>query len=209
MCGLASVSSAALVVTLGDFHADGYGANVTGWFDGNHGGNPWDDTFTDTNSPFPGTGGDKSQAVFSGSGGEQNFLYQVIGTRETIDTALDFSIGLTAFGSALAGTLTVGLYQSATFSGADGTDVHGGAGVTQIGSTVTLAVARAANQAAYETGSISLTTANTTDPIFLRFHFTSAYMGADNISVTPIPEPATMALLGLGGLGLILGRKRR
>ena len=34
-----------------------------------------------------------------------------------------------------------------------------------------------------------------------------AYM--DNVRVDVVPEPATLALLGLGGLGLILGRKRK
>jgi autotransporter-associated beta strand protein len=35
------------------------------------------------------------------------------------------------------------------------------------------------------------------------------YGTGSNSAITLIPEPATMALLGLGGLGLILGRKRR
>ena len=33
--------------------------------------------------------------------------------------------------------------------------------------------------------------------------------GLSEIAIVQIPEPATLALLGLGGLGLILGRKRR
>jgi len=31
----------------------------------------------------------------------------------------------------------------------------------------------------------------------------------DNFVISDVPEPATLALLGLGGIGLILGRKRK
>ncbi|HAU37380.1 MAG TPA: hypothetical protein DCX07_06635 [Phycisphaerales bacterium] len=37
----------------------------------------------------------------------------------------------------------------------------------------------------------------------------SGYNGADNFTVLLIPEPATMALLGLGGLGVLIRKNRR
>jgi autotransporter-associated beta strand protein len=37
----------------------------------------------------------------------------------------------------------------------------------------------------------------------------SGFTGGNDIALKVMPEPATLALLGLGGLGLILGRKRR
>ena len=35
------------------------------------------------------------------------------------------------------------------------------------------------------------------------------FLGVDNMSLTAVPEPGSMALMGLGGFGLFLMRRRR
>ena len=223
----ATNASAALVVTNGTFtQGGGYNANVVNWFDGTVGGagNPYQDTFIDTN-PYPPASG--SEVVFSGNAAPppQNFLYQAIGTKDAGDGTLNYSINIGVFStdqSFRAGTLEVGLFQSGTFTGADGTDVLGAAGVTQIDAMDINLINRGGGSfpnSAYETGSFSLASANLTDPIFLRFHWTPSgvnyYLGADLVTITvdaeaaAVPEPSTIVLFGLGSLGLVCYALRR
>ena len=37
----------------------------------------------------------------------------------------------------------------------------------------------------------------------------SSYVRLDNLTISYIPEPATMALLGIGGIGVLLRKRRR
>jgi len=220
----------ALAVINGDFQTTpGFNANVALWFDGTNGGNPWEDTFQDTNPQPPAAG---TEVVFSGNVGTnpQNFLYQSLGTKEATDGTLNFSVNIGNFSTATSyrsGTLQVNLFQSASFVGADGTDILGAGGVTQIGATVIKDIERGTTlpltfpNSAYETGSFSLATANTTDPIYLRFHWTmgepDAYIGADLVTITvdavaeAVPEPSSIALaaLALTGLGMGAWRQHR
>jgi hypothetical protein len=166
--------------------------DVVGWFDGNnHPNGFWEDTWLSTTS-LP-TGHSGGVAAFSAEAGAQNFLYQAIGTRNSGDTTLNFSISVGAFtdvSGTKTGTLNVGLYKSNSFTGADGTDVAGAPGVTQVGSTVALPISRVGGPgavASIETGSFDLSTANTSDTLYLRFQWTTSngsYINVDNASIS-------------------------
>jgi hypothetical protein len=218
---LSSTSAfAVLVVTNGTFtQSGGYNANVVDWFDGTvgGGGNPYQDTFIDTNPQPPAAG---SEVVFSGnaSPAPQNFLYQNIGTKVAGDGTLNYSINIGNFTTSTTyrgGTLEVGLFQSGSFAGADGTDVLGASGVTQIDSMIVETIDRggAFPNSAFETGSFNLAAANLADPLFLRFHWTptgtDSYIGADNLTITvspfvaaAVPEPASLVFWSLMVVGL-------
>jgi hypothetical protein len=38
--------------------------------------------------------------------------------------------------------------------------------------------------------------------------FSAGFTGLSNITMTPIPEPATVALLGIGGMAALIRRKK-
>jgi len=176
-------ASAALALTNGDFEVGGgFNANVSGWFDGTNGPNEWDDTFQDTNPVSPQAG---TTVVWSGNANAKNFLYQPIGTKEASDATVKVSI---VVGAGAAGPITVGIYQSATFSSTDGTDVADASGVTLIDSS-TWNIDYAAGVVGPEMATLSLATANLSDPIFLRFHFgedgmEDGWLRGDNITIT-------------------------
>ena len=192
---------AALEVTDGDFEAGGgFNANVTDWFDGTIGSAQWDDTFQDTNPYSPQAG---TTVVWSGNANAKNFLYQPIGTREASDATIDVSI---VVGGGATGPFTVGIYQSATFSGADGTDVAGASGVTLIDSA-TWDIDYAAEVVGPEMTTLSLATANLSYPIFLRFHFgedgmADGWLRGDNITMTVQSAPDLALIIAQNGANL-------
>jgi hypothetical protein len=191
---LALPSHATLTQTNGNFDAgvaSGTNQNdIAGWFDGNH--HPtgfWEDAWqSTTNLPTGHSGG---VAAFSSEAGASNFLYQAIGTRNSGDTALNFSISLGAFTDVpgiRTGTLTVGLYeQTGSFTGADGVDVAGAEGITQVGTSVVVPITReggAAAVASIETGSFDISGANADNTLYLRFQWSGEYISLDNVSAS-------------------------
>ena len=196
----ASVSTVAppsLKLTNGNFDAGaaaGDNSNVPDWFDGNHHPNgPWEDTWLNTiNIPSGQSGG---TVGFSGNiPTATNFLYQSIGTRNPGDSTLHFSISVGAFtdGEGIrSGTLHVGLYeQTGSFTGADGIDIDGADGMTQVGSTVALPISRVGGPGAVasdETGSFDISGVSTSNTLYLRFQWIptdGSYMSVDNASIT-------------------------
>jgi hypothetical protein len=219
---------AALQITNGDFQQSATANNtdqVVGWFNslpsgGISSGNWWEGTWYGSgNSP---TGSPISGSSVMGLGYMfgSNWGYQSIGVNDGAlsSITIDFNVGsFSDAGSNLRDMgITVGLYQASSFTGAYGTDIAGAAGVNLI-STVSLSTGNlSVNQVVSELATLSLATANSTDPLYLRFvNFspTSAAAGSGTApwaaidNVTIVPEPSTLALCGLGGLALLFRRR--
>lgn len=147
-------------------------------------------------------------------GSVDHWAYQNIGTDNAGSTSMTLNFDLGSFTDAGASRtlgVTVSLYQSASFAAANGTDVNGATGVTQLGSQ---SVSAALNPGAvtHKTLVFDLTGANSTDPLYLRFinyqvDATEPWDAIDNVTIATVPEPSALALCGLGGLALLFRRR--
>ena len=201
---MAFSAQAKLTLTNGSFDAATTADNpdVPDWFDGNnHPQGYWQDIWLASRSLPSGQSG--GTAGLSGAvDGGQNFLYQSIGTRNPVDSTLYFSASVGAFTDAnsagtMSGTLMVGIYeQTSSFSGADGTDVDGASGISQVGSTVALPISREGGPGAVasdETGSFDISGVDASHTLYLRFKWVStgaSFMSLENASITTRPPLA-------------------
>jgi len=206
-------AQSAIVVTNGDLETGapapgGTNADVTGWYDGTNGFNHWQDTWhNNANHPTGFTG---AHVAFSGSLPE-TWIYQDVGDRNNSKVNLEFNMDFGNFtgnpSDISTGDVRVSLYQSAIFSPADGIDIDGAAGVTELDSNTFTSGPLAAGEARTFSTVLSVGAANYNDPIYLRISWTNAggngWVAGDNFTLTgAVPEPSSTLLIAIGGLFL-------
>jgi hypothetical protein len=230
LCGTVALAVASahagLQISNGDFEQNapiGYNTNqVYGWFNslpagGIGSGNWWEGTWYGS-SPTPGQDGTSVMGLGYMYG--PNWAYRSIGVNDGGLSSITINFDVGSFSDAGSNLrdmgITVSLYQASSFTGAYGTDVAGAAGVNLI-ATVSLSTGYlSVNQVVSESATLSLAAANSTDPLYLRFvNFSpdgslpntgpAPWAAIDNVTI--VPEPATFALIGLGGLVVLLRRR--
>jgi hypothetical protein len=148
-------------------------------------------------------------SLFLLSGADQdvnNYVAKAAYTANRADT-MSLDMGDLADGSALLSGAVFGKVQSAGNENVDfgGTDGNGAITFTPAGEAILTG-----EQIYYNNGYASVTGATTSTAGNLVSDNTGAQFGASfaSVAVAPIPEPATMSVLALGGLGVLIRRRK-
>ena len=218
IAGTIASSQAALTLVNGDFEtgaADSAGAFPAPWYSGHP--TDWQEFRYAGLAGNPGT----ALSLGFGAGADQSgYVYQLLGTYSGETTV---SLAGTAYNRLRGdnvGDFDVSFYFGA-FAPVEGTDVAGS--TTQLGSTQQfeegvnlpgLASGTAATSSAFShTASFAGSGISTGDQVWVRLGDGTNNSGndepyIDTLVVSTVPEPSSTALLGLGGLALILRRKK-
>ena len=204
---IAGSANAAIVVTNGDFESPDIDASeqiqdVPGWFDSTGNFTSWH-RGESTDEQENGT-----QLLAMGTAG---WAYQSLGTLDFDGGSLNWSLDKGRFADGVgSAALTVRFYSGSTGSAADGTAI-GGLGLSQIGGDIALAsIGTDSNGIGVvtENGSVDLTGLTAGTEIWIEIAISnSGFAPFDNVAVSHVPEPGSLALLGLGGIVML--RRRR
>lgn len=208
---IAGQASAAIMVTNGDFESPNISAgdqiqDVPDWFDSTGDFTSWHRG----ESTDPQENGTQMLALGPGSG--DAYAYQSLGTLDFDGGSLDWSLDQTRFADGNASAGLIVRFYAGNAVGADGTAI-GTLGLTQIGSDAVIAAFGsdpAGTGSATQIGSVDLTglTAGTQVWIELEGTGDGGFAPFDNVVVSQVPEPSSLALLGLGGLCMMKRRRR-
>ena len=217
-------SYAALSVSNGGFGTvNKNGGTVDGgqWFES--GTANWvEGTWTSASTPNPDDGGDTFLLLMDGGSGTIGYIYQSLGTVDAVEVALG-SLQLTSdFAEKADGTTNDGIFDFyvGAFTGATGTDIDATltsqltivADATAQG--LTFANGDASRQNGVVVGALDISGLTAGDEVWLRISesrpggTTSGDLMIDNVTVTAIPEPATLGMVALFGGGILFIRRK-
>ena len=218
-------SHATLSVSNGGFGSNNQnGGTVDGglWFES--GTANWvEGSWTSAGTPNPDDGNDTILLLMDGGGASIGYIYQSLGTVDAAEIALG-SLQLTsdfaekADGTG-ANTAVIDFYVG-SFTGGNGTDINASlSSVLTINATAAaqgLSVGGGVNARnnGVVVGALDITGLNPGDNVWLRIGEsrpggqTSGDLMMDNVTVTAIPEPATLGMVALFGGGILFIRRK-
>jgi len=184
-------ASAAISVTNGAFDGPhNTGGDVPDWLDSTGG---W--------SSFTYNDGDSSRLTMGADG----WVYQSLGTLDPGSTGLDWQIDVASTnGGSYA--FEIEFFAGDFAAAGEGVDILGHASQpTTLGGPTTFGV----DTLGTFNGLVDTSAVAAGTEIWVRIHQSNgAYERLDNLQVAAVPEPSSVALLGLGGLALILRRRK-